>query len=450
MAVCDESKPYIFISYSHKDTAKVMKIMNRLKQEGFNVWFDGGIDPGTEWDENIASHVQRCDYFIAFISKGYLASKNCKDELNYSRDLDKDQLLVYLEDVELPGGMAMRMNRIQAIYWNSYDAKNIEEAYEKLFSAKGIEKTRLAMEKSVANIDNIPDNNSYQNNNFVKSTPAWLMPVCITVSIVAVAVVVLVLILSKGSSSGDTNKDTDGIASTLTSPAESGIASTSTTESGSAQSSTTGSSVADPTSDKKTESVSDETKTEENVDPMSFENQKKDEDGNVIFGWNGGSKPSSYQPQDGWEEESIYNIDITYNPDKKLKEEFSSAFNATKDYVHKDKKAGYQSTYSFVTKHSTPFGMARIYKKTTVYTNSDNEISFVSISYQAITGINGKQVKYITLSDISKNTISSSTSTIGELKMEATIDNGKEINAAYDPKGTILKSFESSIDKLFK
>ena len=144
MAVCDESKPYIFISYSHRDSDKVLKIMDRLKSAGYNVWYDGGIDPGTEWDENIAKHVQGCAYFIAFVSANYIASKNCKDELNYSRDLDKEQLLVYLEDVELPGGMAMRMNRIQAIWWNKYS--NVEEAYEKLFSAKGIDRAKLGGE----------------------------------------------------------------------------------------------------------------------------------------------------------------------------------------------------------------------------------------------------------------------------------------------------------------
>lgn len=143
MAICDESKPFIFISYSHRDSDIVFSIIDRLRTAGFNVWYDGGIDPGTEWDENIASHVQKCTYFIAFVSEGYIGSNNCKDELNYSRDLNKNQLLVYLEDVNLPGGMAMRMNRIQAIWYNKYNTANISEFYEKLFNAHGIHDTRI-------------------------------------------------------------------------------------------------------------------------------------------------------------------------------------------------------------------------------------------------------------------------------------------------------------------
>lgn len=140
---CDERKPFIFISYSHRDAEKVMVIVNRLYQEGYNVWYDGGIDPGTEWDENIAKHVQECSYFIAFISKNYLGSNNCKDELNYARDLDKEQLLIYLEEVELPGGMAMRLNRLQAILWDRFEQIGVNEAYAKLFSAQGIGKTKI-------------------------------------------------------------------------------------------------------------------------------------------------------------------------------------------------------------------------------------------------------------------------------------------------------------------
>lgn len=139
---CDETKPYIFISYAHKDSKKVIPIVDRLIKEGYNVWYDEGIDPGTEWDENIAKHINECSYFVAFVTSAYIDSKNCKDELNFSRDLDKEQLLVYLEEVDLPMGMAMRMNRLQAIWWDKYSNNNYEDAYAKLFAANGISKMK--------------------------------------------------------------------------------------------------------------------------------------------------------------------------------------------------------------------------------------------------------------------------------------------------------------------
>ena len=131
---------YIFISYAHRDSALVLPIIERMYADGFRVWYDEGIDPGTEWDEFIAEHIDRCGYFIAFMSENYLASSNCKDELNYARDLEKNRLIVYLGDVALPKGMAMRINRLQSIFYHRYADK--EKFYEVLYSANGIAEHR--------------------------------------------------------------------------------------------------------------------------------------------------------------------------------------------------------------------------------------------------------------------------------------------------------------------
>lgn len=129
-------KAYIFISYAHKDKKEVYPIIDKLLNDGFRIWYDDGIDPGTEWDENIAKHIEECGYFIPFISENYLKSSNCKDELNFARDLDKDRFLVYLENVNLPSGMNMRLSRLQNIHKYAYDS--FDEFYNKLLTAKGI------------------------------------------------------------------------------------------------------------------------------------------------------------------------------------------------------------------------------------------------------------------------------------------------------------------------
>lgn len=130
------TKSYIFISYAHKDKKEVYPIIDKLLNDGFRVWYDDGIDPRTEWDENIAKHIEECGYFIPFISENYLKSSNCKDELNFARDLDKDRFLVYLENVNLPSGMNMRLSRLQNIHKYAYDS--FDEFYNKLLTAKGI------------------------------------------------------------------------------------------------------------------------------------------------------------------------------------------------------------------------------------------------------------------------------------------------------------------------
>ena len=86
--------PYVFVSYSHKDTAKATQIMRMMSEAGVLFWFDKGIDPGSEWDENIAFHVENCGCMVAVVSRNYLQSDNCKDELKFARDLKTEILVV--------------------------------------------------------------------------------------------------------------------------------------------------------------------------------------------------------------------------------------------------------------------------------------------------------------------------------------------------------------------
>ena len=132
--------PYIFLSYSHKNIEPAMEIIEKLWESGYRVWYDEGIDPGSEWDENIASHIEACGFFIALLSREYLDSTNCKDELNFARETENPRLLIYLEDIELPSGMKMRLGRLQAIH--KYKYENVKDFCKKLFSAPGLEKCR--------------------------------------------------------------------------------------------------------------------------------------------------------------------------------------------------------------------------------------------------------------------------------------------------------------------
>ena len=131
-------QPYLFASYSHRDAEKVVPILRQMNADGFRVWYDVGIDPGTEWDVNISDHIEKCGFFIAFLSKNFLQSSNCLDELNYARDLEKARLLVYLEDLVLPGNLKMRHGRIQAVFHSRYSASDQDEFYSRLYAAEGI------------------------------------------------------------------------------------------------------------------------------------------------------------------------------------------------------------------------------------------------------------------------------------------------------------------------
>ena len=130
------SEPYIFISYSHRNMDRASAIIRSMNRAGYRVWYDEGLIPGREWDENIARIIMGCGYFVALITHEYLASSNCKDELNYARDKNKPILLIYLDEVALPAGMELRLGRLFAVHCSQYS--NVEDFYLKVFSADGL------------------------------------------------------------------------------------------------------------------------------------------------------------------------------------------------------------------------------------------------------------------------------------------------------------------------
>lgn len=108
--------PYIFVSYSHKDRKFIEKAITSLQKNGYRVWFDEGIEVGTEWPQSIATRIKDCSIFLAFISNNSLASQNCTREINYAIKHRKEPVAIYMEDVYLSEGMDMQLSSIQSMY----------------------------------------------------------------------------------------------------------------------------------------------------------------------------------------------------------------------------------------------------------------------------------------------------------------------------------------------
>lgn len=131
------SEPYAFISYSHKDKGEVFPVIRAMQENGYNVWFDEGITPASEWDDHIANRILNAEFFIAMLSPNYLESTNCMDELEFARSKDKKRLMIYLKEATLPPGPEMRLSRQQAIL--KYQYSDTSYFYDKLFHSDGID-----------------------------------------------------------------------------------------------------------------------------------------------------------------------------------------------------------------------------------------------------------------------------------------------------------------------
>lgn len=130
------SEKYLFISYAHKDSDMVYPIIERLNAEGYRVWYDDGITPGSEWPENIAIHLENAETFIFFASPNSVSSDNCKREVNFALSRNKKFFTISLVPTELTLGLELQISTQQNILMYEYDDMN--KFYDTIFAASSL------------------------------------------------------------------------------------------------------------------------------------------------------------------------------------------------------------------------------------------------------------------------------------------------------------------------
>ena len=92
-------KPYIFVSYSHKDSEKVLETIRPIHEQLYRLWYDEGIPAGSDWPRNIEVHMRNCRMVLFFLSRTALASPNCLSEIRTAVKQGKTVLLLKLEEI---------------------------------------------------------------------------------------------------------------------------------------------------------------------------------------------------------------------------------------------------------------------------------------------------------------------------------------------------------------
>ena len=94
------NRPYLFISYAHKQSEEVVSTIRILHEKGWRLWYDEGIPAGSDWPANIARHMQGCAGVLFFESERALESPNCYSEMRTAHRMKKPCMVVHLEDAQ--------------------------------------------------------------------------------------------------------------------------------------------------------------------------------------------------------------------------------------------------------------------------------------------------------------------------------------------------------------
>lgn len=131
-------KPFIFISYCHKDYNEVSVVLKLMDQNHFRFWYDEGIKSGIEWADEIANKIKQCEQFVCFISRNTLMSENTKDEIHYAYKYRCNIIIVYLENVCLTSGLELQLDRKQAILKHKYSKDLFQKKFLESLSTKAV------------------------------------------------------------------------------------------------------------------------------------------------------------------------------------------------------------------------------------------------------------------------------------------------------------------------
>ena len=97
-------QPYYFISYNKEDEKRVAKYAAELAKLNVPLWYDNGIKIGSEWENEIAERIDKCEAVIMFLSKNiFLKEKSyVHSEFELATNYSHKKVYIMMLD-DIPG-----------------------------------------------------------------------------------------------------------------------------------------------------------------------------------------------------------------------------------------------------------------------------------------------------------------------------------------------------------
>ena len=96
------NEPYLFISYSHRDTNEVYPILDALHDRKYRIWYDESCENGNDFREELREKIENCDAVVLFVSAASMSSPFCGMEVIVARENGKRLYPIYLDDAVVP------------------------------------------------------------------------------------------------------------------------------------------------------------------------------------------------------------------------------------------------------------------------------------------------------------------------------------------------------------
>ncbi len=96
------NEPYLFVSYSHRDTAQVYPILDALYDKKYRLWYDESCETGNDFRDELRKRIENCEAVLLFVSEASMRSPFCGMEIIVARENQKRLYPIYLDSAEVP------------------------------------------------------------------------------------------------------------------------------------------------------------------------------------------------------------------------------------------------------------------------------------------------------------------------------------------------------------
>lgn len=92
------AEPYLFVSYSHRDSKDVYRVLDELHDRKFRIWYDDSCENGNDFRDELRQRIKDCSGILLFVSKSSMSSAYCGMEIIVAREYGKRLYPIYLDD----------------------------------------------------------------------------------------------------------------------------------------------------------------------------------------------------------------------------------------------------------------------------------------------------------------------------------------------------------------
>lgn len=167
----NNTRPYVFVSYSHKDEREMKQLKLLFDTDGICYWYDKGLHSGDDWNSVIAKYLEGAAACVVLLSPNSAESEYVKNELSFAISRNIPLHILMLEDFEIPPDIDIMTCRIQRIKKEAgYERRLIDALSEDIGTVKSdpsfLQKIRKFIIRAKDNKDE---------DNFVVKIFKWLL-----------------------------------------------------------------------------------------------------------------------------------------------------------------------------------------------------------------------------------------------------------------------------------